>query len=137
MSGAVGGGVAGPLSASVLGAIGLGAVVGAWSRHALGVWLNRPGQFIPWGTLTANLVGGLLIGLILAAFSRRPEWESAWRPLLVTGFLGALTTFSTFSAESLMLLHRGALGTALAHSALHLLGSLGATWLGWRLIAAA
>lgn len=137
MSGPIGAGVAGPLSASVLGAIGVGAVLGAWSRHALSVMLNRPGQLIPWGTVTANLVGGLLIGLILASFSRKPEWESAWRPLLVTGFLGALTTFSTFSAESLTLLHRGAFGTALVHSALHLLGSLGAAWLGWRLVASA
>ncbi|HMS79120.1 MAG TPA: CrcB family protein, partial [Burkholderiaceae bacterium] len=79
---------------------------------------------MPWGTLAANVVGGLAIGAALAVFERRPELSAAWRPFLVTGLLGALTTFSTFSAESLQLIQRGALGHALLHTGAHLLGSL-------------
>lgn len=122
------------LSWPVMLSIALGAVLGAWSRHLLAVLFNRPGQFLPWGTLTANLVGGLLIGMALAWFNRRPELAAAWRPLMVTGFLGALTTFSTFSAESLQLLQRGAIVHALGHSAAHLFGSLLAAAIGWRLL---
>lgn len=114
-------------------AIGAGAVLGAWGRWLLGLALNRAGQPMPWGTLVANLVGGLLIGALLALFERRPELAAAWRPFLVTGFLGALTTFSTFSAESLLMIQRGAFWHAFAHAALHLAGALGAAALGWRL----
>lgn len=114
-------------------AIAVGAVLGAWARWGLGLWLNRPGAALPMGTLVANLAGGLLIGMLLALIERRPEW-STLRPLLVTGFLGALTTFSTFSAESIGLLQRGAYGSALLHSAAHLLGSVAATAVGFRLM---
>jgi CrcB protein len=116
-----------------LAAIGLGAVLGAWSRWGLSVWLNRPGAMIPWGTLVANLVGGLLIGAALALIERRPEW-GALRPLLITGFLGALTTFSTFSAESLALIQRGAWAGAFVHTLAHTVGALVATGIGWRLL---
>ena len=114
-------------------AIAIGAVLGAWARWGLGLWLNRPDTAVPGGTLVANLVGGLLIGMFLGLIERRPEWASL-RPLLVTGFLGALTTFSTFSAESLALLQRGAFAAATAHSALHLVGSVAASAIGFRLI---
>jgi CrcB protein len=114
-------------------AIAGGAVLGAWGRWLLGLALNRAGQPMPWGTLAANVAGGLLIGAALALFERRPELGAAWRPFFVTGFLGALTTFSTFSAESLLMIQRGAFWHALAHSALHLAGALGAAALGWRL----
>lgn len=114
-------------------AVAAGAVIGAWTRFALALWLNRAGQAVPWGTLAANLCGGLMIGAALALVDRRPEF-AAWRPFFVTGFLGALTTFSTFSAESLALLQRGAFGSALLHSGLHLLGSLAAAAIGWRLV---
>lgn len=116
-----------------LAAIGLGAVLGAWSRWGLSVWLNRPGAMVPWGTLVANLVGGLLIGAALALIERRPEW-GALRPLLITGFLGALTTFSTFSAESLALIQRGAWAGAFVHTLAHTVGALVATGIGWRLL---
>ena len=115
-------------------AIGVGAVLGAWARWGLGLALNRPGQALPWGTLLANLAGGLLVGALMAVFERRPELAQAWRPFLVTGFLGALTTFSTFSAESLAMIQRGAYASAFLHSALHLFGALGAAALGWRLM---
>lgn len=117
-------------------AIAAGAVLGAWSRWLLGLLLNRLGQPFPYGTLVANLVGGLLVGIALAVFARRPELGDAWRPFLVTGFLGALTTFSTFSAESLLLLQRGQVMLAFAHAALHLLGCLAAAAIGYRLAAA-
>jgi len=115
-------------------AIAAGAVLGAWARWLLGLALNRAGQALPWGTLAANLAGGLLIGMALAWFERRPELAGAWRPFLVTGFLGALTTFSSVSAESLGMIQRGAWGLAAAHSAAHLAGALAAAALGWRLL---
>ena len=121
-------------TAHTLLAIAIGAVLGAWARWGLAIWLNRAGQSVPGGTLVANLLGGLMIGMALAAFERRPEWAAAWRPFFVTGFLGALTTFSTFSAESLQLIQRGAMLQSLLHSALHLFGSLFAAALGWRLM---
>lgn len=115
-------------------AIGAGAALGAWARWLLALALNRIGQPMPWGTLVANLAGGLAIGVTLALFERRPELAAAWRPFLVTGFLGGLTTFSTFSAESLVMLQRGAFWQAGLHSVLHLLGALCAAALGWRLM---
>lgn len=120
-------------SLNALAAIAGGAVLGAWMRWGLSVALNRFNPSLPYGTLAANLLGGLAIGAATAFFERH-ESASAWRPFMVTGFLGALTTFSTFSAESLSLLQRGAFGAALLHSAVHMLGSLGAAWLGWRLV---
>jgi CrcB protein len=114
--------------------IAAGAVLGAWGRWLLGLALNRAGQTLPWGTLAANVIGGLLVGAALALFERRPELSAAWRPFLVTGFLGALTTFSTFSAESLLLIQRGAIGHAIVHSTVHLVGALAATAVGWRLV---
>jgi CrcB protein len=115
-------------------AVAAGAVLGAWARWGLGLALNRSGSALPWGTLLANVAGGLMVGAALAVFERRPDLAAAWRPFLVTGFLGALTTFSTFSAESLQLIQRGAYGQAALHSALHLVGALGAAALGWRLL---
>ncbi|MFP5446153.1 MAG: fluoride efflux transporter CrcB, partial [Betaproteobacteria bacterium] len=79
-------------------AICIGACVGALARWRLGLWLS-PGGLIPWGTLAANLVGGYLIGVCVAVFHALPQIDPVWRLALVTGFLGALTTFSSFSAE--------------------------------------
>ena len=105
-------------------AICLGASVGALLRWRLGLWLSTPGTLLPWGTLAANLIGGYLVGVCVAVFQALPQLDPAWRLLLITGFLGALTTFSSFSAEIVsMLLHQRymlALGTAV----LHLFGSL-------------
>lgn len=121
-------------SPGVWAAIAVGAVLGAWGRWLLALALNRPGQALPWGTLVANVAGGLLVGMALAWFERHPAAAAAWRPFVVTGFLGALTTFSTFSAESLAAIQRGAWGVALLHSSAHLAGAIGATALGWRLL---
>lgn len=104
-------------------AICIGACVGALARWGLGLWLN-PGGLIPWGTLAANLLGGYLIGVCVAAFQSMPNMDPMWRLLLVTGFLGALTTFSTFSAEVVGMLQQERYAVALGTAALHLFGSL-------------
>ncbi len=104
-------------------AICIGACVGALARWGLGLWLN-PGGLIPWGTLAANLLGGYLIGVCVATFQSMPQMDPLWRLLLVTGFLGALTTFSTFSAEVIGLLQQGRYAIALGTASLHLFGSL-------------
>lgn len=105
-------------------AVGAGAALGAWMRWWLGVWLNPVQAVLPFGTLAANLAGGFLIGVAIAFFSTHGAVPVEWRLFVVTGFLGGLTTFSTFSAESLLLLQRGEYLWAFGHSALHLLGSL-------------
>ena len=74
----------------------IGASLGALARWRLGLWLSTPGSLLPWGTLAANLVGGYLIGACVAVFQALPHLDPAWRLALVTGFLGALTTFSSF-----------------------------------------
>ncbi len=105
-------------------AVGIGAAVGAWLRWALSLTFNARIETLPLGTLAANLVGGYLIGIAVALFNDMPQLAPEWRLLLVTGFLGGLTTFSTFSAEAVALLQRGAYGWALLHSGTHLLGSV-------------
>jgi len=104
-------------------AICIGASIGALARWGLGLWLS-PGGVIPWGTLAANLMGGYLVGVCVAVFQALPQIDPVWRLALVTGFLGALTTFSSFSAEvvNLLMLQRYAL--ALGTAGLHLVGSL-------------
>ena len=104
-------------------AICIGASAGALLRWSLGLWLS-PGGLIPWGTLAANLIGGYLIGVCIATFQALPQIDPVWRLLLVTGFLGALTTFSTFSAEVVELLQQGRYALALGSASLHLFGSL-------------
>ncbi len=106
-------------------AVGMGAALGAWLRWGLALWLGPASSQINLGTLAANLAGGYLIGLALAFFSGHPQLSPEWRLFAVTGFLGGLTTFSTFSGESMLLLQRGDYGWALLHSAVHLLGALG------------
>lgn len=116
-------------------AVGVGAVLGAWLRWAIGIWLNVVHHALPLGTLLVNVVGGLLVGVAVAWFARNPDLVPEWRLFAITGFLGALTTFSTFSIESFGLIMRGAFGWAFAHSALHLFGSLAAAAIGYRLAA--
>lgn len=111
-------------------AICIGASFGALARWRLGLWLNAQGTLLPWGTLAANLIGGYLIGLCLALFQALPQLDPLWRALLITGFLGALTTFSTFSAEVVGLLQQQRLAQALGLCALHVTGSLCMTWAG-------
>ena len=107
----------------------VGACLGALARWRLGLWLN-PGGLIPWGTLAANLIGGYLIGVCVAVFQALPQLDPAWRLALVTGFLGALTTFSSFSAEVVDMLQQQRYLLALGTTTVHLLGSLLLTVLG-------
>ena len=112
-------------------AVGIGAFFGAVMRWVLGLALNPILPQLPLGTLAANLIGGLVMGLALGFFAHYEALPVAWRLAITTGFLGGLTTFSTFSAEAVGLLARQQFGWAAAHIALHLGGSLLATTLGF------
>lgn len=111
-------------------AISVGAAFGAVLRWGLGLWLTQPGAGLPMGTLVANLLGGYLVGVALGLFGQHPELAPEWRLFVVTGFLGGLTTFSTFSAEVTTLLQQQRLLLAGGLIALHVLGSLATTLLG-------
>jgi CrcB protein len=116
-------------------AVGVGAALGAWARWGLGAWLNERVASLPLGTLVANLAGGYLVGIAVAAFSARQDVSVEWKLFIVTGFLGGLTTFSTFSAENVAMLTRGEYAPAFLHAGAHLFGSLALTALGiatWR-----
>ncbi|MGA0572397.1 fluoride efflux transporter CrcB [Variovorax sp. VNK109] len=115
-------------------AICIGASAGALARWGLAQWLSQPAGLIPWGTLAANLIGGYLVGVAVASFETMPQLDPVWRLMLVTGFLGGLTTFSTFSAEVTGFLMQGRLGIALGTAMLHLGGSLALTWVGIRTV---
>lgn len=104
-------------------AICIGACIGALARWGLGLWLN-PGALIPLGTLAANLIGGYFIGVCVAVFQALPNLDPAWRLAVVTGFLGALTTFSSFSAEVVSMLGQQRYALAFGTTAIHLFGSL-------------
>lgn len=103
-------------------AIGIGATLGAWLRWVLGLFFNAGAW--PWGTMAANLVGGYLIGVMVALVAGHPDWPAWIRLACITGFLGGLTTFSTFSAETVAFIEEGAYGVALAYAGASLAGSL-------------
>jgi CrcB protein len=110
-------------------AVGVGAACGAWLRWGLSVLLNPVFPTLPVGTLTANLAGGLIIGMVMGV-AEPIHLSVTLRLLLVTGFLGGLTTFSTFSAESMNLVLKGQYGWGAVLIASHLVGSLMLTGLG-------
>jgi CrcB protein len=112
-------------------AVGLGAALGAWLRWGLGLWLANAHGKVHIGTLAANLGGGYLIGVALGFFASYPHISPEWRLFAITGFLGGLTTFSTFSAEAMALLQRADYGWALVHTLLHLTGSIICTIAGY------
>jgi CrcB protein len=116
-------------------AISLGAAAGSVLRWLLGLSLNSLFPTIPLGTLTANLVGGYLIGVAVALFAGHPGLAPEWRLLIITGFLGGLTTFSTFSAEVTALLQEGRLLWAGMAISAHVVGSLMMTILGLATVA--
>jgi CrcB protein len=116
-------------------AISAGASAGAVLRWLLGRSLNTLFPAIPPGTLAANLIGGYLIGIAIAVFTGLPNLSPEWRLLIITGFLGGLTTFSTFSAEVVTLLQQGRLLWAGAAISLHVAGSLAMTILGLATVA--
>jgi CrcB protein len=109
-------------------AVGLGAMLGAWARWLMGLWLNAGSG--PWGTMAVNLAGGYLVGVALARVAGHPEWPAWVRLGAITGFMGGLTTFSTFSAETVAMLERGAYVSALSYAGFSLAGSLALTAAG-------
>ena len=119
-------------------AVGLGAALGAWLRWGLSAWLNPRLPHFPLGTLAANLVGGYLVGLAVGYFAARHDLPAELRLFVVTGFLGGLTTFSTFSSEVTQLLLRGEVGVGAGLALVHLAGSVLLTVAGiatWRWLA--
>ena len=117
-------------------AVGFGAAAGAWLRWWLGLRLNPVFPTVPLGTLAANLIGGFLVGVAVAFFQRHPGLAPEARLFAITGFLGGLTTFSTFSSEVVGLLGKGEYLWAAGAAAAHLFGSLLCTALGIALVAA-
>jgi CrcB protein len=116
-------------------AISVGAALGAVMRWLLGLSLNALFPTIPPGTLVANLIGGYLIGIALAVFAGQPGLAPEWRLLIITGFLGGLTTFSTFSAEVATLIQQQRLLWATTAIGAHVIGSLIMTLLGLATVA--
>jgi CrcB protein len=114
-------------------AVCVGASLGALMRWGLGLWLATSGP-VAYGTLAANLVGGYLVGVAVAMFQAAPLLDPVWRLLLITGFLGGLTTFSSFSAEVVTLMMQGRPMLAFGVAGVHLAGSLALTWLGIRTV---
>jgi CrcB protein len=111
-------------------AVGVGAALGAWLRWWLGGVLNPAYPTLPLGTLAANLLGGYLVGVAIAFFTQHTHIPPEARLFVITGFLGGLTTFSTFSAEVVTLLANGQVAWAIAAASVHLFGSLALTGLG-------
>ncbi|MBY4898044.1 fluoride efflux transporter CrcB [Cupriavidus sp. AU9028] len=118
------------MSALGFAAVGIGAACGAWLRWLFSLLWNAANPALPYGTLAANLLGGLLIGIAIGFFDTHASLPPAWRLLVVTGFLGGLTTFSTFSGELAANLLAGDYGSAALHLLLHLGGSLLLTFAG-------
>ena len=121
------------LSLSSFLAVGIGAACGAWLRWGLGLLLNGPFPLLPLGTLVANLLGGFLMGVVLAVIQAWPAMSPALKLLMTTGVLGGLTTFSTFSAEAFHLVQRGEWGWFAGHLLAHVAGALLMTWAGYTL----
>jgi fluoride exporter len=111
-------------------AVGAGAAFGAWARWLLGLALNPLFFALPLGTLAANVIGGYLVGLAVGLFHLNSHFPVAWKLFAITGFLGGLTTFSTFSAEVVERLLADQPLLAIALASVHLAGSMTATWLG-------
>jgi len=122
--------MSGTMTLGGLAAVGAGAALGAWARWGLGTALNPLFPTVPLGTLAANLIGGYLVGFAVALFHHHAGLSPEFKLFLITGFLGGLTTFSTFSAEVVALLERAQYGWALAAAGGHLIGSLAMTALG-------
>ena len=116
-------------------AISVGSALGALLRWQLGLKLNELFPTLPPGTLAANIIGGYIIGLAVAFFANTSEIAPEWRLLVITGFCGGLTTFSTFSAEVVTLLQQTRYALALGTASVHLFGSLALTLLGLKTVA--
>lgn len=115
-------------------AVLIGGGVGSVARWYISLKLNPTSSLIPIGTLTVNLVGAFIIGLVIALFNRMTHWDPVWKMLLTTGFCGGMTTFSTFSLEVVYMLQDGRFGAALLNIALNLFGSIALTIIGFMLV---
>jgi len=113
-------------------AISLGASLGALLRWQLSLWLNQSHALLPWGTLAANWIGGYWVGVAVVFFQTQTQLDPAWRLAIVTGCLGGLTTFSSFSVEVVAMLQQGRWLLATGTAGLHLIGSLLLTGLGMK-----
>lgn len=121
-------------SPTVLIAIAAGGASGAVLRYLISVkFAQLLGEGFPWGTLVVNAVGSLLIGLFIGLLQTRSLEGDLWRPLLVVGLLGGLTTFSTFSLETVSLIQRDQWVLALCYSGASLLGCIALTFLGFKI----
>lgn len=116
--------------ATVAFAIGVGGALGSLLRWLLGLRLNPVSSGMPLGTLASNLIAGYAIGVAVAFFARHPALAPEWRLFVITGVLGGLSTFSSFSAEVTAHLQAGRWGWATAEIAVHVLGSVAMTLLG-------
>jgi fluoride exporter len=110
--------------------VGLGSALGAWARWGLSSWLNGV-WMIPLGTLMANAIGGFLMGIALALFQTMPQLSHEWRLFIAMGFLGGLTTFSTFSAQAFVLLQKQAYVWVGLHIFTHVVVSILLTIIGY------
>ncbi len=119
------------MNAAAFAAVGAGAMLGAWARWGLSHWLNPATPNLPLGTLAVNVAGGYLIGVAVAYFDSHASLAPEWRLFFITGFLGAMTTFSAFSAEAMQLLQAEKFLAAVLHSGAHLFGAILATFLGF------
>ena len=117
-------------------AVGIGAFAGAVLRWLFGIWFNPLFPTLPLGTLAANVIAGYVIGLAVAFFSRMPNLPAEWRLFVITGLMGGLSTFSTFSAEVVSHLQEGRIGWALGEIAIHVSASVVMTILGFATVAA-
>lgn len=115
-------------------AVFLGAAIGGVLRWLISLRLNLLFPHLPPGTLLVNLVGGLIIGGAMAWFCKYPQIDPAWKLFIITGFCGGLTTFSTFSAEIMLLLQGGKYLWALGSILLHVTGSVVMTIVGFILV---
>jgi CrcB protein len=114
-------------------ALSFGASFGAILRYSFEKWLNPIFSNLHLGTLCANLLGGFLIGIAFSFFAKNPDIAPEWRIFVITGFLGGLTTFSSFSAETTLLIQQGCYSSALIVIGLHVVGSLVLTACGFAL----
>ena len=119
------------MNAMAVFAVGAGAALGAWLRWGLSAALNHVFVNLPLGTLASNIIGGYLVGIAVAFFALRSDLPSEWRLFVITGILGGLTTFSTYSAEVTDLLMRGAYGHATTLALIHVAASIALTIAGF------
>jgi CrcB protein len=117
-------------------AVAIGSVLGAWLRWLLAVAMNTILPSLPLGTLVANLGGGFMIGVALGVLNEHLHWSPEWRLFVITGFLGGLTTFSSFSAEAMLLLQERQYVWAALHVGTHVIGSIACCFAGYALVQA-